>query len=75
MANVKLLFCGTDESKTNETQLEVLASTTNEVMFFISDGSYESHVCFDKVTAVRLVRELKKQIGFIDYKEGGNTNG
>ena len=75
MANVKLLFCGTDESKTNETQLEVLASTTNEVMFFISDGSYESQVCFDKVTAVRLVRELKKQIGFIDYKEGGKNNG
>ena len=65
MANVKLLFCGTYESKTNETQLEVLASTTNEIMFFISDGSY----------AVRLVRELKKQIGFIDYKEGGKNNG
>ena len=73
MANVKLLFCGTEESKTNDSNLEVLASK-NEIILFLSNGGYESHICLDKITAVRLVRELKKQIGFLDLK-GGNTNG
>ena len=73
MANVKLLFCGTEESKTNDSNLEVLASSTG-IILFLSNGGYESHICLDKTTAVRLVRELKKQIGFLDLK-GGNTNG
>ena len=91
MANVKLLFCGTEESKTNDSNLEVLASST-EIILFLSNGGYESHICLDKTTAVRLVRELKKQIGFLEsefptmqkgnysiltkeVKKGGNTNG
>jgi len=73
MANVKLLFCGTEESKTNDSNLEVLASS-NEVILFLSTESYESHICLDKVTAVRLVRELKKQIGFLDLEGGENGN-
>jgi hypothetical protein len=73
MANVKLIFCGTKESKTNDSNLEVLASS-NEVMLFLSNEGYERHICLDKTTAVRLVRELKKQIGFLGL-EGGNNNG
>jgi hypothetical protein len=70
MANVKLLFQGTERSKTDENQLEVFANVHNEIFISIEDFSQPAtFICLDKQTAVRLVRELKKQIGFVMESE------
>lgn len=66
MANVKLIFQGTEVSKTQETELEVYCNAHNEISIVIeSNGNYPSLISLDKETSVRLVRELKKQIGNI----------
>ena len=65
MGNVKLIFQGTTKSKTNEHELEVFANKRDEISLFLSSDEYLSVICLDKTTAVRLVRELKKQIGYL----------
>lgn len=67
MANITLLFQGTERSSTDTTSLETYANKFNEIFIEIEmDGTYHAHICLDKSTAVRLVRELKKQIGFLE---------
>ena len=68
MANVTLIFQGTVESETSESKLVVYSNVNNEIFIQIDPGGvfYPSHICLDKSTAVRLVRELKKQIGFLE---------
>ena len=67
MANVKLIFQGTEVSKTQNNELEVFHNSHNEISIVIeSKGNYPSLISLDKQTSVRLVRELKKQIGNID---------
>jgi hypothetical protein len=74
MAKVKILFQGTERSQTDETELEVFATVQNEIFISIQDQSYPGNfICLDKATAVRLVRELKKHIGFL--MEGEVYNG
>jgi len=74
MANVKLIFQGTEKSETHKTELEVYCNAYEEISVVIKlNSNYPSFISLDKITAVRLVRELKKQIGFLDLK-GGNTN-
>lgn len=70
MANVRMLFYGTEESFTNDTFLFVKSNDLNQISFYIKrvDGS-ESEISLDKMTAVRLVRELKKQIGNLKTDE------
>jgi hypothetical protein len=73
MANVKLIFQGTERSNTNETELEVFVNIDNEIVLDIRrENEYPFCMCLDKSTAVRLVRELKKQIGYIESEV---TNG
>ena len=62
MANVKLIFQGTERSGTNENELEVFVNIHNEIVLDMK----ENLIALDKSTAVRLVRELKKQIGFLE---------
>jgi len=62
MANVKLIFQGTERSKTNENELEVFVNIHNEIVMDMK----ECLIALDKPTAVRLVRELKKQIGYLE---------
>ena len=66
MANVKLIFQGTEKSKTHKNELEVFANTREEISLFLSSDDYLNCICLDKQTAVRLVRELKKQIGYLE---------
>lgn len=73
MANIKLVFSGTEKSGTDEHTLVSFANTNNEIYVCIEmDNNYPSFVCLDKQTAVRLVRELKKQIGFLQGEEVSN---
>jgi len=79
MENIKLAFLGSKESSTYDTELTIIVNPLNEISISIEDtGSDHDYnlqeISLTKQTAVRLVRELKKQIGFLDLK-GGNTNG
>lgn len=67
MARVKLNFYGTEKSETEEHTLVAYSNINNEIYLCIDNQNFpESHICLDKSTAVRFVRELKKQIGNLE---------
>lgn len=70
MENVRMLFYGTESSFTNDTFLFVKSNDLNQIGFYIKrvDG-VESEISLDRLTAIRLVRELKKQIGNLKTDE------
>ena len=65
MENVKLLFCGTQESQTSETKLELFATNDNDIIIII-EGDGIQLMNISKETAIRLCKELKKQIALLD---------
>jgi hypothetical protein len=66
MANIKLVFQGTEKSQTEEHQLITFANTNNEIYLSIDMPDWEtSFICLDKSTAVKLVKELKLQISYL----------
>jgi len=65
MENVKLVFCGTSESKTNDVTLELFATNDNDLMIIIESNGVEI-INLSKQTAIRLSKELKKQIALLD---------
>ena len=79
MENVTLVFNGSDLTTTSETELICCYNCLNEISISLENNKENEYnfinISINKQTAVRLVRELKKQIGFIkirDNKEGGN---
>jgi hypothetical protein len=71
---VKLVFYGTESSKSNDHELEAYLNSKNEIYIGISDGDQfngGTYICLDKPTAIKFHRELKKQISFI--QEGGEN--
>jgi hypothetical protein len=67
---VRIIFNGTLTSATSEHELEVFVNVDNEIHVRITDTESEhgfniQHICLDKRTAIKLHRELKKQISFI----------
>jgi hypothetical protein len=67
MANVKLVFTGTKSSRTERDELVIFAIPKEGIYLSIEMYNTEpSFICLDKPTAVRLVRELKKQIGCLE---------
>lgn len=65
MENVQLIFKGTERSKTDEVELVTWATFDNEIFISINDN-YPQCIYLSKQTAVRLVRELKRQIGYLE---------
>lgn len=65
MENYRLVFYGTERSKTQDTELDVFANNSNEIYISI-ENNYPQHICLDRLTAIRLVKELKKQIGYLN---------
>jgi hypothetical protein len=68
---ILLKFCGTEKSKTENQSLEVYCNVQDEVAIIIKDeksnhGFDSQHICLDKETAIRLSRELRKQIALLD---------
>jgi hypothetical protein len=68
MANVKVIFY---DSKEDEVELQCFATLTNNIFLSIEDTSCDhdyniQSIRLDRSTAIRLVRELKKQIGFLE---------
>ena len=76
MANVKLIFHGTEDSKTDEIGLRCYANTFDEISIILKNYNcnhdYDMQsISLDRDTAIKLHRELKKQISFLEVKEGG----
>lgn len=72
--NVKTIYCGDDD--TYKTELLAYANDKNQIFIRIYDPEEESsyysqHIVLDKKTAVRLVKDLKRQISLL---EDGGTN-
>ena len=65
MGNYKLVFGGTEESNTHMDQLVCFANLNNEIQLNLTSNSF-SFICLDKSTAIKLHRELKKQISFLE---------
>ena len=65
---VSLLFKGTDDSETNETCLELNATEKKELHVSIK-GDAIQHVYLTKIDAIKLSKELKKQINLISLYE------
>jgi len=61
MANVKLIFQGTERSETNETDLECYINTHNEITIHLEDN-YPQYICLDKSTAIRFAKTLRTEI-------------
>lgn len=67
MANVKLLFYGTEKSNTESNTIECFANSNGEISIFIEEESRPAVViALDKETAIRFVKELRKQISILD---------
>jgi len=67
MENVKLLFFNDEDDK----QLECFATADCKIFIEITDNDMDhqfklQNIVLNKSTAIRLVRELKKQIGFLE---------
>lgn len=74
MARSKMVFYGTDQSKTNEHELTAYCNSNAEIYIEINDGDKTNQfntgfICLDKATAVSLVRNLKREIGNLTKME------
>lgn len=65
MANIKLLFQGTERSETNQDELEVYANNFNELTLILN-GSHLSMISLDKETAIKFAKEVRKQISYLE---------
>lgn len=71
MANTKLLFFGTESSGTSDIEMSCYANEQNKIFIQLLDTSADhwhnsQHIVLDKATAIKLHRELKKQISYIE---------
>lgn len=60
----KIIFTGTENSKTENHSLEVFAVLDNEIFINIEIEGHNSWVYLDRITAIKFHRELKRQISF-----------
>lgn len=71
--NIKTIYCSDDE--TYESELVAYANDKNQIFMQISYANNEydfQHIVLDKLTAIRLVKDLKRQIAFINEMEANN---
>lgn len=68
MANVKLIFNGSEISETTGYELQLYVNKQNEIFISIADHSMQNpyrFICLDKSTAIKLSKELRRQISLI----------
>lgn len=67
MANVKLLFCGSEHTGTKQSTVECYYNTGNEVSIIIEDTDTKTFevISLDRETAIKFSKELRKQIALI----------
>jgi len=63
MANIKLIFQGTECTKTQDTELECFVNFKDEVTISIKDGNnYPSLISLDVSTAIKFAKTLRSVI-------------
>lgn len=68
---VTLTFYGSKKSETNTTELSVFCNQEMEIFIKIDDKEFSaSFICLDKETAIKLSKELRKQIALIEDEKG-----
>lgn len=65
MGNYKLVFGGTEASKTLDHELTCFCNANNELFIEILEDN-QSYICLDRATAIKFHREIKKQISFLE---------
>lgn len=74
MTNIKTIYCSDDQDY--ESELVAYANDKNQIFIQISSSNdvYDfQHIVLNKYTAIKLVKDLKRQIGFINEMEGNNV--
>lgn len=67
MANIKITFLGTEQSKTHDSELQVYVNTLNEIFIQIErDDEYPAFICLDKSTAIKFSKALRTQISLLE---------
>lgn len=71
MANVKLTFLGTEQSNTENQELQCYINYQNDIFISINNGTTSDDlmcqvVCLDKSTAIRLAKTLRTEINKIE---------
>ena len=62
-----ILFSGTEESKTRSHVMECFATNDNDIHIDIDmDGVMFAFINLDKQTAIRLAKELRRQIALLE---------
>ena len=62
-----ILFSGSEESKTRSHVLECFATNDEDIRIDIDmDNSMFSFISLDKQTAIRLAKELRRQISLLE---------
>ena len=70
MAKVKLLYCGTEKSQTENHTLAMYANSSNEIYISIDpEDDQPSFICLDRPTAIKLSKELRKEISNLNIEE------
>lgn len=74
MAKTKIVFLGTDRSETNEIELQAFCNQYNEIYISLTPWgeSLENaqHICLDRQTAIKLVKNLKFEISEMEVTHG-----
>jgi hypothetical protein len=67
MSNHKIIFFGSEESETQEHQLNLFANNNGNIYIGIDSkfNSVPDFICLDKATAIKLSRVLKSEISKI----------
>jgi hypothetical protein len=68
---VQLVFYGTEQSYSDDTELRCFCNTKNEIFIGIKEkDSPEIWIALEKNTAIKYSKELRKQIALIRDEEG-----
>jgi hypothetical protein len=68
MENVEVIFKGTQKSQTQNKAIQCYSDFSNEeIVITLTSKESQSYVCLNRATTIRLVKELKKQIGNLPY--------
>lgn len=70
MSKHKITFYGTENSKTNEAELECFVNTHNEIFISIEDN-YPQFICLDKSTAIKFAKTLRTEINKMENETNG----
>lgn len=75
MADISIVFKGALGTSTESAELEVFANTQNKITLTLKDETsnfYPTIIQLTKPTAIKLHRELKKQISYLKSEEVDN---